>query len=106
MRDFKNFTPFEKPEEGLEDFLEDFIVNRRKDVELMADFFEKNQYEDVKKILHKWEGFAEPYGFGGLRHFSSQIRTVIKLHKSELFGKIHQEIKDYLDYKEQSLIAK
>ena len=104
MQDFKDFTPFETPEEGLEEYLENFISSRRKDLEDLKSFFDKGEVENVKKILHKWEGFSEPYGFGGLRTFSTQIRACLTLQKSELFEKIYIQIKDYLDYKENQFL--
>lgn len=103
MKEFKNFTPHEEPEEGLEEYLESFIESRRKDLEEIKANYVKNDHESVKKILHKWEGFVEPYGFGGLRLFSTQIRACIQLHKSELFEKIYAETKAYLNYKEVTL---
>lgn len=105
MSDFADFTPFETPEEGLEEYAESFISSRRKDLEDMRAFFVNNDIENVKKILHKWEGFAEPYGFGGLRTFSTQTRTLIKLQKTELFEKLYTQIQAYLLYKEQTLLG-
>lgn len=103
MEDFKNFTPFETPEEGLEEYAEGFIASRRKDVEELKAYYENNDQENVKKILHKWEGFAEPYGFGGLRTFSTQIRACLQLQKNEVFEKIYTNLNDYLDYKQSTL---
>lgn len=106
MEDFENFTPYEVPEDGLEEYIESFIASRKKDLSEIKDYFAKDEFSNVKKILHKWEGFAEPYGFGGLRTFSTQIRTCIQLHKPELFEKIYIQIQAYLCYKERTLLER
>src|SRR5690554_1428319 len=104
--DFENFTAFETPEEGLEEYLENFLDKRRSDLDEMKTWYEKNDMENVKKILHKWEGFAEPYGFGGLRVFSGQVRASIQLQKPELFEKICTQLQAYLLYKERTLLER
>ncbi|MCO4754674.1 MAG: Hpt domain-containing protein [Bacteriovoracaceae bacterium] len=105
MKDFKNFTAHEVPEAGLEEYLETFIQSRRKDLEELRESFVKSDLENVKKILHKWEGYAEPYGFGGLRTFSTRFRTLMQLHKTELSVKICDDTKEYLDYKESTMLG-
>lgn len=104
MEDFENFTPYETPEEGLEEYLESFIETRKQDLEDIKENYVKNNIENVKKILHKWEGYAEPYGFGGLRVFSAQLRACLNLQKPAVFEKIYTRIGAYLLYKEKTLL--
>lgn len=106
MEDFKNFTAHESPEEGLEEYLETFLSRRFDDLENIKENFVKNDHSNVKKILHKWEGFAEPYGFGGLRVFSTQLRACMQLQKNELFEKIYTQIHAYLRYKEKTMLER
>ena len=50
MKDFKNFTAFEVPEDGLEDYLETFIDSRKKDLEDIEKSLSDDDYQNVKKI--------------------------------------------------------
>lgn len=105
MKDFKNFTAFEVPEVGLEDYLETFIESRKKDLGEIENSLSEDDYQNVKKILHKWEGYAEPYGFGGLRVFASRFRAAMNLGKSEICLKLCNDTRDYIVYKESQLLS-
>ncbi|MBC77649.1 MAG: hypothetical protein CME64_16710 [Halobacteriovoraceae bacterium] len=104
MKDFKNFTAFEVPEDGLEDYLESFIESREQDLKDIRASLKEDNFQNVKKILHKWEGYAEPYGFGGLRTFASRFRAAIGLGKVEICFKICDDTKEYIEYKESQLL--
>lgn len=101
MKEFHNFTIHEQAQEGLEPFIEKFIDKRFYDLKTIRAALSQQRYEDVKKILHMWEGFSEPYGFGGLIVFSARFRDALNLQNSDAFESILVECECYLNFKKE-----
>lgn len=66
MKDFKNFTAFEVPEDGLEDYLETFIDSRKKDLEDIEKSLSDDDYQNVKKIYINGKAMLNRMDLGGL----------------------------------------
>ena len=99
----------EKCEPGLEDFLEDFLKDRRSETialkSALADESKNSEEvcEDLRKIGHKWKGFAAPYGFMGLIEFSQELSRLKDDFKADTAEEILSRVETYLNEKESQL---
>lgn len=93
----------ETPEEGLEEFVEKFLTDRKREVAALreATHLEMSQ---IGKLAHQWKGFSEPYGFATLGMLARELEQAAKTDKKEECRMFLDEIALYLSEKEK-LIA-
>ena len=56
----------EKPLPGLESYVEDFLASRVKEVEVLRNRIQDEEYDKIIQIAHDWKSFCHPYGFATL----------------------------------------
>lgn len=91
----------EVPIHDLEQHYDRFRNDRLEDLVEIGINLDKNEYENILKVLHRWKGCCEPFGFGKLMYFADQIESFLV---SKLYFNISQtltDIKHYLIFKKR-----
>jgi HPt (histidine-containing phosphotransfer) domain-containing protein len=86
----------EKPFEGLEPFVEKFLLDRINELEVIKQSLLNKDYTSLQKLMHQWKGFCEPYGFGPLAKLSIKLEEQAKRQSHSECEKFAEEIKKYL----------
>jgi HPt (histidine-containing phosphotransfer) domain-containing protein len=95
----------EHPQEGLEEFTEEFLEDRFLELETINNSVAVDDYTQLFEIAHKWKGFSSPYGFNHLENLAIRIldyKNFQKYPKKEII-EILTELKEYLNHKKQSI---
>lgn len=93
----------EKPFEGLESFVEDFLSRRQNEIHELHVAAESKNFEVPRKIAHDWKGFSRPYGFGHLEDLSMELREAAVEESQSKLEEVIQKAADYLALKRQTL---
>ena len=91
----------EKPMEGLEQFEVEFLSDRVKECKYLHTFYEKNDFDAMAKMAHKWKGIASPYGFNALEQLSKELETSCKENNLNDCLRTIKIIEDYLGDKKK-----
>lgn len=93
----------EAPQKGLEPYLHEFYDDRLREIEVAHDYLERQNFDNVKELAHKWKGYSAPYGFNLLGQLGQELE-VASLNKSEPESKSILELIDqYMQIKSQYL---
>jgi len=98
---FKGDT--EKPSPGLETFVVEFLSDRQKELVEVYQFVKVKNFEALQKTAHKWKGFSEPYGFGGLGVVSVELERAAQECSIERCAELVQKADQYLQEKSISI---
>ena len=93
----------EKTDPQLAPFAKEFIQDRREEISALKSK-ESINFEFLSNLVHRWKGFAEPYGFGKLIVFGDKL--LLEARNSDNDNKILNildEIESYLEFKEEEL---
>ncbi len=89
----------EAPNPGLEVFELEFYEDRLKEFESLKQHMLDSEYENIRKLAHKWKGFCGPYGFKQLEVLSQKLEISSQNKDSAEIKTILQEMSNYLDEK-------
>lgn len=90
-------------EPGLEEFLQEFLSDRKEEVSLLVGQNIADVQSSARDIGHKWQGFSRPYGFLYLEGLGQRLCDAAKDLNQISFEDILSEAKDYLNQKEEIL---
>ena len=89
----------EKPSPGLEEFCHEFLRDRLSEYQTITRRCEVNDFEQVRKMAHKWKGFSAPYGFNHLEELSTSLEKAASLAEPTKVKALLGEIDLYLKAK-------
>lgn len=93
----------EKPFEGLEAFVEDFLSRRQNELHDLHVAAEKKDFQLPRKVAHDWKGFSRPYGFGHLEDLSQELREAAVEEDQAKVEEVIRKAATYLEIKKKSL---
>ncbi|MCR9204885.1 MAG: hypothetical protein NXH75_09925 [Halobacteriovoraceae bacterium] len=93
----------EKCEPGMEEFLGEFLTDRKNELKNLKNCDIKEVADDARQIGHKWTGFSRPYGFFRLESLGENLRNAGRDQDQVLFEQALIGIEEYLDEKEKAL---
>jgi chemotaxis protein histidine kinase CheA len=99
----------EKCEPGLEEFLGEFLRDRQSETTQLKSLLseqakaEEEVREELRKVGHRWKGFAAPYGFHGLIELSHEISSLNENFDCDKAQNILTRVDEYLNEKESQL---
>jgi len=79
--------------------INDFIQDRITELKSFEQFIEKNNFEEIRKVAHKWKGFSAPYGFNFLEKCAIELSHLCKEEKPLEIKSMIPIIKQYLKEK-------
>lgn len=103
QRTYTNASNKETPVPGLEEFAEEFLLDRLKEVQKLTDSLKKRDFDGIKAIAHKWRGYSAPYGFGQLEKISILLEENASNHLAKACEDQLLSATKYLDEKAEQL---
>ncbi len=97
--DLREIVSNERPEEGLEDFVEEFLQDRTQELSKIKLFCENKDFQEISKLAHKWKGFSAPYGFNYLGELAKRIQKACDEADYKVLKDSILEIEEYLKAK-------
>lgn len=89
----------EKPQKGLEKFVDEFYNDRIAELGQLQDSFKRLDYDFIRGLAHKWKGFSQPYGFDALASLSEDLEESSLAHDQERSRQLIASIAKYLENK-------
>lgn len=83
----------------LKKYQAEFLQDRKEELAKIVLFLKDHEYLKVRKMIHKWEGICEPYGFQRLAILGKELSKELVLENqmdSAKAKKIIQKMRDYL----------
>lgn len=93
----------EKTPEQLQKYIPEFLIDRKQELSSMKTSFENENYEEIRKISHKWKSFCGPYGFDGLGELAIELEKNAASKNKENVSNLLEVIELYLVKKEEVL---
>lgn len=93
----------EKPNKGLEQFTEEFFLDRSRDLDEMIAALGSDDLETVRKHAHRWKGFSEPYGFDHLEMLAIEIEIECARDNHLKVSELLKSVSEYLEQKKNFL---
>ena len=81
----------------LAELIPGFLANRRKDIQVLSDAVQENDFETIRVLGHQMKGVGGGYGFDALSHMGAALEGAAKTRDG---GKIRTHIRElalYLD---------
>lgn len=91
----------EKPSPGLEPFVAEFLQDRKAEMKTLQELHGCRDMAGIKKIVHPWKGFSEPYGFKHLGEVAQQVEQAITDNVHCDLSELLVHLNDYLRVKEK-----
>lgn len=95
----------EKPQEGLEEFVPEFIDSRDQDVLLLKDALAQADFEAIRRKAHDWKGFSRPFGFLILEEIAKKLEESAKNSALHDCKKLIDEAEKYLQKKRELMTS-
>ncbi len=89
----------ERPEPGLEPFIDDFLQKRKTEVRELKLALAKNDFVLLESYAHNWKGFARPYGFILLEDFALRLEQSSADQNLSLSIDLINQVEEYLEIK-------
>lgn len=89
---------------GLEPYIPDFVKDREAEIELLDDHLKEHNWQEIRSIAHKWQGFSRPYGFLSLEILAKELGTGSKDEDHNKCEQILKQARVYMDRKKAWLI--
>lgn len=87
----------EKPLPGLEPFFDEFLRDRTEECNgELSTALATSDFEAIRRLAHKWKGFCEPYGFGGLGQMAIRLEQQAAAQNMAECQKLFEQIQAYL----------
>jgi len=93
----------EKPEAGLEVFIDEFLEDRSLDLEKLKRALELKNFSEIKDMAHRLKGFCAPYGFNLLEKISIELEKVALDKDLIKATKYITQMSEYLELKKEKL---
>lgn len=93
----------ERPVEGLEGLVADFLVNRKNDFAELKAKLEEGDRDFAQKLAHSWKGFCHPYGFTILGDIAIIMDEKLKMDQNADLDPLIDNISTYLKLKEEAI---
>lgn len=93
----------EKPEEGLEEYVPNFITDREQELILLKQALDSGDFESLRKKAHDWKGFSRPFGFLHLEKIGIQLEIAAKSSSQSECASLLDETEKYLQLKKEQL---
>ena len=82
----------------LEELIPGFLENRRNDIQLIKDYLELNDFENISGLGHTMKGVGGGYGFDEISEIGWEIEQAAKNHNQEAIEKQVERLQYYLDH--------
>ncbi len=89
------YPELEVPLQGLEGFHQEFLMERRAELQLLKDSLKALEYKPLAEMAHKWKGYSAPYGFQELALIAEILEDAAL---NDDFQKCHEGLKSVEDY--------
>lgn len=93
----------EKPEEGLEEYVPNFINDRESELNSLKQALDKGDFDSIRKKAHDWKGFSRPFGFLHLEKIGIQLEIAAKSSSKDECLTLLNETEKYLQLKKENL---
>ena len=91
-----------KIDKTIEDLIPGYLDNRKKDIGLLKNALEQEDFETIKKLGHKLKGSGGGYGFDALSRMGQTLEISAKGQQNQ---KIKETINDLIEYLENISIT-
>ena len=81
----------------LKQFLPRYLDNRKRDLQILREAIEKNDFKTLQSIGHKIRGHALSYGFDRLSSICAMIEKAAGEKKYEIIVSLLNEYRDYIE---------
>ncbi len=81
---------------GLEKFVHEFIYDRENELEMLSKNLQKQEFEEIRKVAHRWKGFCAPYGFKTLEEYCVKLEKLCEREDYREIELMFLNIKDYI----------
>lgn len=95
MRKIKN-PAAEIPLPGFEVFHQDFLSERKAELNLLRSALKASDFKALVQMGHKWKGFCAPYGFQELAELASNLEAAALESNESLCSDLLSDISAYL----------
>lgn len=79
------------------DLIPSFLNERNKEIIVLTAALQKEDFNQLQSIAHKWKGFCEPYGFKDLAELAISLELAAKNKNKEECSRLIQQIKVCID---------
>lgn len=80
----------------LEEIVPAFMNSRRKDIELLKNFYAEKNYEEIRSIGHKVKGTAGSYEFMQLSEIGGKLEKAATDHEDASLDSLIKEYEDHV----------
>ncbi|MCO5114287.1 MAG: Hpt domain-containing protein [Bdellovibrionaceae bacterium] len=91
----------EKPQEGLEEYVPEFLDSRDQDILLLKAALAQGDFETLRRKAHDWKGFSRPFGFLKLEGIAKKLEEAAKSTASTECSQLLEEAEVYLQKKRE-----
>lgn len=95
----------EKPQEGLEEFVPEFLDSRDQDILLLRDALAQDDFESIRRKAHDWKGFSRPFGFLILEDIAKKLEDTAKSKALTECQNLIDEAEKYLQKKREIITS-
>ena len=82
----------------LEDIIPIFLESKKKEIVNILDSLDRNDYENIKIMGHKWKGTGAGYGFQAISDIGIDLEKAAKEESGESIHKLMEKLSDYLKH--------
>ncbi len=84
------------PDPDLVDLIPDFILNRKRDLELMKKALNQEDWKGLGRLAHTWKGICKPYGFLRLDEMSRALESFAEAQEVAAVAQQLEQVEDFL----------
>lgn len=78
------------------DLIEDFIANRREDMNTLENNLQAGEWQEIEKLCHKIAGNAGSYGLDQLGEWAKEAELLAPQNNTEKISGLFAQMEDYL----------
>lgn len=93
----------EKPQEGLEEFVPEFLNSRDEDLLQLKQALSEGDFETIRRKAHDWKGFSRPFGFIFLENIAKKLEESAKNQEASECESLLNDAEIYLQKKRELL---
>lgn len=93
----------EKPQEGLEEYVPEFLDSRDQDLLNLKQALTDEDFETIRRKAHDWKGFSRPFGFLQLEKIAKELEIAAKEFSVSKCQSLLSEAEIYLQRKRELL---
>ena len=84
-------------EEGLEDFVPEYLANRRKELPLLETLLKAGEFDRIRRMAHDIKGTGNGFGFPRLTELASAMEVSAKELNAEAIEGCLASLRSYLE---------